>query len=180
VKPASKPASKPRSAPRPAPRTAPVPRPSSGSWLATERYLLELTNCTRGGGWVLADGTCSSPGGSGIAPLKLDAGISDRVARPYAKRLTLANVCSHFLGGGPDDRLRAAGYSSYHWAENIGCRYFSDPRDAAVSLIRFYQDEKSYNGGHWVNMMNPAYDRAGVGLWISGGRLHFVIDFYRP
>jgi hypothetical protein len=168
--------------PKPTPKPAPVPRPASGSWAAAERYLLTLLNCTRGGGWVLSDGSCSSPGGSGVAPLKLDSGIGDDVARPYAKKLALSGVCSHFSGGDPGDRLRAAGYTGYHWAENIGCRYFSDPRDAAVSLVQFFQSERTWSppGGHWVNMMNADYDRAGIGLWVSGGNLRFVIDFYRP
>ena len=157
-------------------------RPTSSTWLAAEKYLLSLLNCTRGGGWVLADGSCSEPGGSGIAPLAYDAGISDAVARPYAKRLATNGICSHFYGGDPGDRLRAAGYTSYHWAENIGCRYYNDPRDAAVGLVRFFQSEKFWSpvGGHYVNMMNRAYDRAGVGLWVSGGNLNFVVDFYAP
>lgn len=166
----------------PTPQPTAVPRPASDSWIAAERYLLTLLNCTRGGGWVLSDGSCSSPGGSGIGPLRLDAGISDSVARPYAKKLALSGACSHFSGGNPGDRLRAAGYTGYSWAENIGCRYFADPRDAAVSLVQFFQSERTWSppGGHWVNMMNPAYDRAGIGLWVSGGNLRFVVDFYRP
>jgi hypothetical protein len=152
--------------PTPRPPTKPVvTRPTSSTWLAAEKYLLSLLNCTRGGGWVLSDGSCSGAGGSGIAPLKYDAGISD------------------FYGGAdPGDRLRVAGYTSYRWAENIGCRYYNDPRDAAVGLARFYQSEKYWSpvGGHYVNMMNRAYDRAGVGLWVSGGNLNFVVNFYRP
>ena len=186
--PAPEPTKKPGSGggtnPAPQPTTRPVvTRPTSSTWLAAEKYLLSLLNCTRGGGWVLADGSCSGAGGSGIAPLAYDAGISDEVARPYAKRLASAGVCSHFYGGGtPGDRLRAAGYTSYHWAENIGCHYYNDPRDAAVGLVRFFQSEKFWSpaGGHYVNMMNRAYDRAGVGLWVTGGNLNFVVDFFNP
>jgi len=172
-------------APKPAPKPKPSPttRPPSSSWVSAERYLLSLLNCTRGGGWVLSDGSCSSPGGSGIAPLAYHAGISDRVARPYAKKLATAGVCSHFYGGtDPGGRLRAAGYTGYQWAENIGCRYFRDPRDAAVSLVRFFQSEKYWSpvGGHYINMMNPRYTHAGIGLWVSGGNLNFVVDFYNP
>ena len=167
---------------RPTPAPTPVPRPASSSWVAAEKYLLTLLNCTRGGGWVLSDGSCSSPGGSGVAALRYDAGISGEVSRPYARKLALSGVCSHFSGGDPGDRLRAAGYTGYHWAENIGCRYFRDPMDAAVSLVQFFQSEKTWSpvGGHYVNMMNPEYDRAGIGLWVSGGNLRFVINFYRP
>ncbi len=176
----------PRATPKPAPKPAPAPgtstRPSSSAWASAERYLLSLMNCTRGGGWVLADGSCSSPGGSGIPALRYHDGVSDDVARPYARKLATNGVCSHFYGGDPGDRLRAAGYTGYQWAENIGCRYFSDPRDAAVSLVRFFQSEKTWSppGGHWVNMMSRKYTHAGIGLWVSGGNLNFVVDFYTP
>ncbi len=161
-------------------RSTPVTRPASASWIAAEKYLIELMNCTRGGGWVEANGSCSSPGGSSRQPLKYDAGISDRVARPYAKLLVSTGVCSHFYQGSPRDRLKAAGYTSYTWGENLGCRYYSDPRDAAVGLVRFFQSEKGSNGGHWRNMMDPDFDRAGVGFWVSGGTLRFVVDYYHP
>ncbi len=132
---------------------------------------------------MLADGSCSSPGGSGIPALAYHAGVSDKVARPYAKKLATNGVCSHFYGGtDPGDRLRAAGYTGYQWAENIGCRYFNDPRDAAVSLVRFFQSEKYWSpvGGHYVNMMSRKYTHAGIGLWVSGGNLNFVVNFYSP
>jgi hypothetical protein len=181
-----KPTPKPASTPRPASssssggRSTRVTRPASASWIAAEEYLIDLMNCTRGGGWVEANGSCSSPGGSSRQPLRYDSGISDRVARPYAKLLVSSGVCSHFYGGSPRDRLRAAGYTSYTWGENLGCRYYSDPRDAAIGLVRFFQSEKSWNGGHWRNMMDPDFDRAGVGFWVSGGTLRFVVDYYHP
>jgi uncharacterized protein YkwD len=170
----------PRATTRPPSNPAPVPKPPSGSLVAAEKYVIALMNCTRGGGWVETDGSCSSPGGGSAGPLKYDSGISDRVARPYARKLVSAGVCSHFYGGGPDDRLRAAGYTSYRWAENLGCRYYSNLTRAAINLVRFFQSEKGYNGGHWRNMMNPAFDRAGVGIASSGGNLRIVIDFYHP
>ena len=151
----------------------------SGSWLAVERYYLRLMNCTRTGGWVTSGGRCSSPGGRDAAPLKLSAGISSRVARPYAKRLATGNDCTHFIGGNPGDRLRRAGYTNYTWAENIGCRS-GNPFSAVLGTHRFYQSEKSYNGGHYVNMMNRKYDRAGIGVWVSSGRVRLVVDFYHP
>ncbi len=36
------------------------------------------------------------------------------------------------------------------------------------------------DGGHYVNLMNPAYDRVGIGVWVSGGRVRLVVDFYHP
>jgi len=148
-----------------------------GSWAKVETYYLGLMNCTRTGGWVTSAGRCSSPGGRNVAPLKLDAGISSKVTRPYAKLLAVGGDCSHFIGGNPGDRLRRAGYTSYRWAENIGCRS-GDPYKAVLGSHLFFQSEKSYNGGHYVNLMNAAYNRVGIGVWVSGGRVRLVIDFY--
>jgi len=150
-----------------------------GSWGAVESYYLRLMNCTRTGGWVTSTGSCSSPGGSGIAALRLDSGISSRVSRPYAKYLAVHGLCSHFVGGNPGDRLRRAGYSSYVWAENLGCRS-GNPYSAVLGSHLFFQSEKSYGGGHYVNMMNSKYDRAGIGVWVYAGRVRLVIDFYHP
>jgi uncharacterized protein YkwD len=144
-----------------------------------ETYYLRLMNCTRTGGWVTSTGSCSSPGGRNVAPLRLDAGISSRVSRPYAKKLAVNNLCTHFSGGNPGDRLRAAGYSSYRWAENLGCRS-GNPYSAVLGSHLFFQSEKPYNGGHYVNLMNSAYDRCGIGVWVAGGRVRLVIDFYHP
>jgi uncharacterized protein YkwD len=151
----------------------------SGSWTAVERYYLGLMNCTRTGGWVSSSGSCSSPGGRNVAPLKLDAGISSKVARPYAKLLATRGECTHFIGGNPGDRLRRAGYTSYRWAENIGCRS-GDPKKAVLGSHLYFQSEKSYLGGHYVNLMDARYDRAGIGVWVSGGRVRLVVDFYHP
>jgi hypothetical protein len=150
-----------------------------GSWLAVERYYLRLMNCTRTGGWVTSTGACSSPGGRNVAPLALSAGISSHVSRPYAKLLATRGLCSHFVGGNPGDRLRRAGYTSYRWAENLGCRS-GNPYSAVLGSHLFFQSEKSYGGGHYVNLMNAAYDWVGIGVWVSGGRVRLVVDFYHP
>jgi uncharacterized protein YkwD len=150
-----------------------------GSWASVETYYLGLMNCTRTGGWVTSGGHCSSPGGRAVAPLKLDKGISSKVSRPYARKLALGADCSHFIGGNPGDRLRRAGYKNYTWAENLGCRS-GNARAAVLGSHRFFQSEKSYNGGHYVNLMNKKYDRVGIGVWVSHGRVRLVIDFYHP
>ena len=134
-------------------------------------------NCTRTGGWVTSGGRCSSPGGRNVRPLKLDTGISSRVSRPYAKLLARRGICNHFINGNPGDRLRRAGYTSYRWAENLGCRS-GNPYGAVLGSHRFFQSERSYRGGHYVNLMNSAYDRVGIGVWVSSGRVRLVIDFY--
>ncbi len=167
--------------------TKPIPTPSgsggtggaSGSWHSVEVYYLSLMNCTRTGGWVTSAGACSSPGGRDVAPLKLSPGISDTVSRPYAKLLATRNLCNHWYDGAPNDRLSRAGYTSYNWAENIGCENLS-PSKAALGDHLFFQSEKSYNGGHYRNLMNPLYTEAGIGMWVDHGRVRLVIDFYRP
>lgn len=153
----------------------------AGPWAAMEAYYLTLMNCTRTGGIVAADGACLSPGGRAVAPLWIDAGISANVSRPYAKLLATRGICNHFIGGTPGDRLRRAGYTSWTWAENLGCPSMS-PRAAMIAIQVFFQSEKSWSpvGGHYVNLMNPAYDRVGLGMWISSGRVRLVIDFYHP
>ncbi|MEW5989790.1 MAG: Ig-like domain-containing protein [Chloroflexota bacterium] len=173
---------------KPAPRTS-TSGSSGGSgsggsiggstWAAVESYYLGLMNCTRTGGWVTSSGSCSSPGGRNVAALWQDAGITANVARPYAKKLAVNNLCTHFSGGNPGDRLRAAGYTSYIWAENLGCRS-GDPYAAVLGSHLFFQSEQSYNGGHYVNLMNAKYDRVGIGVWVSSGRVRLVVDFYHP
>lgn len=150
-----------------------------GSYAAVERYYLGLMNCTRTGGWVTSSGSCSSPGGRNVAPLRLDSGISSRVARPYARLLATTGQCSHYADGGPDDRLRRAGYTNYTWAENIGCRSGS-PYSSVLGTHLFYQSERPYNGGHYRNLMDPDFSRVGIGVAVSGGRVRLVIDFYHP
>ena len=150
-----------------------------GSWAAVERYYLGLMNCTRTGGWVTSSGSCSSPGGRNVAPLRLDSGISNRVARPYARLLATTGQCSHYANGGPDDRLRSAGFTGSNWGENIGCRG-GNPYAAVLATHLFYQSERSYNGGHYRNLMNPDFTRVGIGVWHSGGNGRLVIDFYHP
>jgi uncharacterized protein YkwD len=150
-----------------------------GSWGAVETYYLGLMNCTRTGGWVTSSGSCSSPGGRAVAALRLDSAISSKVSRPYAKLLATRNLCSHFIGGNPGNRLSRAGYTSYIWAENLGCRS-GNPKGAVLGSHLFFQSERPYNGGHYVNLMNAKYDRVGIGVWVSGGSVRLVIDFYHP
>lgn len=150
-----------------------------GSWGAVESYYLRLMNCTRTGGWVTSGGACSSPGGRHVAPLVVDSRISSRVTRPYARLLATRGACSHFIGGNPGNRLARAGFSSYRWAENIGCRS-GNPGSAVLGSHLFFQSERPYSGGHYVNLMNAAYDRVGIGVWVSNGQVRLVVDFYHP
>ena len=173
-------------APPPAKKSKPKPIPKSGgggavsgSWAGVESYYLRLMNCTRTGGWVTSGGNCSSPGGRDVAPLALNSGISSKVSRPYAKLLATRGICNHFIGGNPGDRLRRAGYDSYRWGENLGCRS-GNPNSAVLGSHLFFQSERPYNGGHYRNMMDARFKQAGIGVWVSGGRVRLVVDFYTP
>jgi hypothetical protein len=152
-------------------------------WLPEELYYLSLVNCTRTGGWVLNDGTCRGYGSGRysayVAPLRYTRGISDLVARPYAKYLADRNQCSHFLNGDPGDRLRRAGYNAWSWGENIGCRSgYTYAKPAILASHLNFQSEKSANGGHWRNIKNPKFEWIGIGIWKTSGRIRLVTDFY--
>ena len=94
-----------------------------GSWAAVERYYLRPDELhTNGRLGDVRRRIAAARVGATSPPLRLDAGISSKVSRPYAKKLAVNNMCTHFSGGNPGDRLRRAGYTSYRWAENLGCR----------------------------------------------------------
>ncbi len=165
------------------PATAPAPSSSvSGApWYSYETWALSLLNCTRTGGWVLSNGTCSQ-NGSGhysayVAPLRLNAGISNSVTRPYARLLATEHACDHFLDGTPGDRLKQAGYTGWQWGENIGCES-NTVRGMVLNAILFFQSEKPYNGGHWANLKNAKFTSVGVGIWEYHGYGIVVFDFY--
>jgi uncharacterized protein YkwD len=151
----------------------------TATWYAVETYYFRLLNCTRTGGLVSSSGSCSGAGSGSLPAFVLDAGISSKVARPYAKLLATGGICSHFADGDPGDRLRRAGYPNYVWGENIGCRS-GDPYAAVLGSHLYFQAERSSNGGHWQNIMNPAFDRVGIGVWVASGRVRLVVDFYHP
>ena len=144
-----------------------------------ETYYLKLVNCTRTGGWVLSDGTCKGYGSGRyskyVAPLKLSSGLST-VARVWAKKLTINDRCKH---GDPGARLRAAGYTSGTWGENIGCRNgVSNAHRAVLWSHLSFQAEKSSGGGHWKNIKNARFKYIGIGVWKAYNRVRLVTDFY--
>jgi uncharacterized protein YkwD len=153
----------------------------SAQWQAAEHYYLQLMNCTRTGGWVVAGGLCRSSGPHTLPAaraLVIDDGISTRVSRTFAKFMADRGILNHFANGTPGQRLAAAGYTSYHWAENIGSP--SAVMNGMVAVEIFYQNEYPCACEHYKNLMNPEYDRAGIGVWVTNGRVRVVIDFYHP
>ena len=114
--------------------------------------------------------------------LRLHAGISDNVARPYADQLARQGVCSHYFNSSdPGLRLRLEGYQAAYWGENIGCRDgYATTREAVLTSHRVFQSERSANGGHWKNIKNKTYRYVGIGIARSSGRTRLVTDFYTP
>ena len=53
---------------------------------------------------------------------------------------------------------------------------------AVLGSHLYFQSERSWSppGGHYVNLMNSQYDRVGIGVWVSSGRVRLVVDFYHP
>ncbi len=157
---------------------------SSYPWYSVEVFYLSLVNCTRTGGWVLSNGTCRGYGSGHysryVKPLRLSAGISTHVSRPYAKLLATRGLCTHFADHDPGYRLRRAGYTHWTWGENIGCRDgYSTAKAAVLASHLAFQREKSTNGGHWKNIKNANYVYIGIGVWRYGSRTRLVTDFYR-
>ena len=153
------------------------------TWYSEEMFIVGLINCDRTGGWVLSNGTCRGWGSGRYSPyvpgLRIAAGLSDSVSRPYARYLAVKNLCSHYVGGTPGDRLTRVGYRPTAWGENIGCRDgYSLARTAVLISHLVFQSERSTNGGHWRNIKNPRFKYMGVGVWRYGTRTRLVTDFY--
>ena len=150
-------------------------------WYQVETYYLGLLNCTRTGGWVQRDGTCTAYGSGRysryVAPLRRSAGLSS-VARAWAKTLAVGNRCAH---GDPGARIVRAGFLGHGWGENIGCSAgYASVLKAVLANHRAMQAEQAANGGHWRNMKGAAFRWVGIGVWRSGGRVRLVTDFYAP
>ena len=176
-----------------APTNAPEPSPSavasSGSsvappdspWYADEAYILKLINCTRTGGWVTVGGACGSSTDHTLPAqpaLVLDADISAKVARPYAKQLADSGLLDHYLlNTTPRSRLCAAGFCGSSWGENLASPG-GPGTDLMVEVEVFYQNEAFCACEHYANIMNPHFHRVGIGVWAKSGLVRVVIDFY--
>ena len=108
------------------------------------------------------------------------AAISARVARPYAKlladpqhlrplrrRATRATACA-----APATRATAGRRT---WAAGRATRTPPSWARTATSRAR-----GRTTAATTVNIMNSAYRYVGIGVWVSGGRVRLVVDFYTP
>jgi uncharacterized protein YkwD len=153
---------------------------ASSPWYAAEVYVLNLMNCTRTGGWVTAEGACSS-GTDHTLPaqpaLVLDPDISAKVARPYAKYLADNNLLDHYLRDTtPRSRLCSAGFCGSAWGENLASPS-SSGQGGMISSEIFYQNESWCRCNHYSNIMDPHFSRVGIGVWETSGVVRVVIDF---
>ena len=159
---------------------------TTAPWHPMELYYLALMNCTRTGGWVTSSGSCSSVTHHVMPaqdPLVYNAGIANAVSRPYSKALADRGLLTHYLNGTtPHSRLSAAGYTSGSWGENLS----SPTSKYASGMIHteiYFQNEYRCKSGqcefaHYYNIMDPYFRSAGVGIWVTGGRVRLTIDFY--
>ncbi|HEX7590414.1 MAG TPA: Ig-like domain-containing protein [Candidatus Limnocylindrales bacterium] len=150
---------------------------AAAKWYSSEVYYLNLMNCTRSGRWVTGSGACSTETHHTLpAPgnlLRLNADISNRVSRPYAKYMADNVLMDHFLRGtSPHSRLCAAGYCRLSWAENIG-----NGGPGMVALEIFYQNESWCRCEHYANIMAPFVSEVGIGVYVSNSN-RVSIDFY--
>ncbi len=153
---------------------------ATSPYYASEVYYLALMNCTRTGGWVTSSGACSSETHHTLpaqSALYLDAGISNKVSRPYAKYMADNRLLDHYLKGTtPHSRLAAAGYPGGSWGENIASPCCSG-KGGMIDIEIFYQNEYWCRCEHYGNIMNPYFRRAGIGVWVSNS-VRVSIDFY--
>ncbi len=154
---------------------------SSAPWHESELYDLSLMNCTRTGGWVTSGGACSTQTHHTLparSALVFDDGIANKVARPYAKALADLGVLTHYLNGTTThSRMAAGGYPGGSWGENIASPGNSG-QSGMISIEIYFQDEAWCRCAHYYNIMDPYFHRAGVGVWVTGGRTRVVVDFY--
>jgi len=160
-----------------------VPTSAGGRYDKLEHLALSLLNCTRTGGWVMADGHCKGRGSGHyskyLKPIPYSDALADGIARPYASRLARADACIHTLSGTSiDDRFRVAGFRGATHGESIGCSNGYTVREMVIHTHRMMQSEKAYDGWHWRNMKDPDWRRVGIGVAASGSESRVVYDFY--
>jgi uncharacterized protein YkwD len=137
-------------------------------------------NCTRQGGWVTRGGDCSTDTRHtmpALGALRLDAGISNKVARPFAKYMADNRILNHYAIHDPPWRMcNWGGYCGPSWGENIASPGNSG-RGGMIDIEIFYQNESWCRCEHYFNIMDPYFNRAGIGVWASKS-VRVAIEFY--
>ncbi len=104
----------------------------------------------------------------GLAPLELDADLS-KIASSYASDMATRNFFSHTSPDGDDPfkRMDRAGYHYGYAGENIALD--QSPTSAAEALW--------HSEGHRENILEPHYQKVGIGAIQSAKGEIFVEDF---
>jgi hypothetical protein len=154
---------------------------ASAPYYASEVYYMKLMNCTRTGRWVTSGGACSTETHHTMpaqSALLLDANISNKVSRPYAKYMAVNRILIHEGYHDPPWRLcHWGGDCGPSWGENIAWPS-SAGQAGMIAVELFYQSESPCQCEHYYNIMASYFHRAGVGVWVSGGAVRVSIDFY--
>ena len=154
---------------------------ASAPYHASEVYYMNLMNCTRTGGWVTTSGTCTTETHHTLPAqgrLTLNTRISNLVSRPYAKFMADRRILDHYAYHDAHWRLcNWGGYCGGSWGENIASPS-SAGRGGMIDIEIFYQNEYWCRCEHYYNIMDPYFNQAGVGVWVSNGVVRVSIDFY--
>lgn len=159
--PSAKPSAKP--APKPAPKptkTAPKPAPSatspgSSKLVTAENEVARLTNVAREA--------------EGCGPLRIDEKLR-KAARGHSDDMAAKGYFDHTSADGrsPWDRIKAAGYNSSMFAENIA-RGQATPDAVVKGWLN--------SPGHRANIMNCKLKAIGVGVHLGSGGPWWTQDF---
>ncbi|MFC7380945.1 CAP domain-containing protein [Sphaerisporangium rhizosphaerae] len=168
AKPSSKPSTKPSPRPSPRPPAKPSPRPTpkpsksptkstggSSSVVAAENEVARLTNAARQE--------------QGCGPLRIDEHLR-AAARGHSDDMAAKGYFDHTSADGrsPWDRIKAAGYSSNMFAENIA-RGQATPAAVVQGWLN--------SPGHRANIMNCKLKAIGVGVHFGSGGPWWTQDF---
>ncbi|MFC6084641.1 CAP domain-containing protein [Sphaerisporangium aureirubrum] len=154
--PTPKPKPKPRKKPTATPTKKPTPAPQGGGTLVTaENEVARLTNEAR------AD--------QGCGPLRIDEKLR-AAARGHSDDMAAKSYFDHTSADGrsPWDRIKAAGYKSSMFAENIA-RGQASPEAVVKAWLN--------SPGHRANIMNCKLKAIGVGVHFGSGGPWWTQDF---
>ncbi len=162
-----------------------APAPASVSSTVSAMSSQDLASATWGSEEAAAEAAAldminQSRRDNGVAPLVMDDALR-MVARADAKDMAVRHFFGHTNPDGlqPWDRVQAAGISYSVMAENIGwsdgC---SNPTEGVRSNHQEMMAEVPPNDDHRVNILNPRFQRVGIGVFTgSDGKVYYVADF---
>jgi uncharacterized protein YkwD len=134
-------------------------------WKAFEREVLELSNAAR-----VEGGCCGNEGCfPASAALELEPKLQ-RSARSHARDMARAMYFDHASedGRSPFDRMREAGFRGCAMGENIAA---GQPTPSSVMA------DWLKSPGHCKNILEPSFERLGVGYYELSGQHVWVQNF---